>query len=381
MKQTRIRAAFIRGGTSKAVVFRREDLPAPEQWPAIFRAALGSPDPSMRQLDGMGGGLSSLSKICVVGPSSRPDADVDYTFAQVEVNGTTVDMNSNCGNMSSAIGPFAVDEGLVPSPTDGPTTVRIHNTNSGKIIHARFQVRDGEALVDGETAIPGVAGAGAPVELSFRDPGGTRGRGLLPAGDAETTLTLADNSQVIVTAIDSVTSAVFVTASQLGADMTAMPAAIDADRALMARLQAIRCAASVAMGIAPDEASAAQIISIPKIAMIGPPVDSAALDGRAIGRDTHDIAIRMISAGQAHRAVPVTGALALASAAALGRGEAWKSLRPGADLAAIRLATPSGIITIGTDRDHEGRILSANVIRTQRRLMEGQICLRPSAGI
>lgn len=380
MKQTRIRAAFIRGGTSKAVVFRRDDLPEPDLWPAIFRAALGSPDPSMRQLDGMGGGLSSLSKICVVGPSSRPDADVDYTFAQVEVNGTSIDMNGNCGNMSSAIGPFAVDEGLVALP-DGPALVRIHNTNSGKIIHARFEVRDGEAVVEGETVIPGVAGTGAAVELSFRDPCGTRGRGLLPAGDAKTTLTLADNSRVTVTAVDSVTSAVFVTASQIGADITAMPAALDADRALMERLEAIRRAASVAMGIAPDEASAARIISIPKIAMIGPPVESVALDGRAIEEDAHDITIRMISAGQAHRAVPVTGALALASAAALGRGEVWASLRPGADLAAIRLATPSGIITVGTDRDDAGRILSANVIRTQRRLMEGRICLRPSAGI
>src|SRR5690606_18822705 len=140
---TKYRAAFIRGGTSKAIVFHARDLPAERgQWDAIFLAAMGSPDRYGRQLDGMGGGVSSLSKVCVVGPPSVPGADVDYTFAQVQVRDARVDYSGNCGNMSSAIGPFCVDEGLVPPPAGPQALVRIHNTNTRKIIHATFAVRD-----------------------------------------------------------------------------------------------------------------------------------------------------------------------------------------------------------------------------------------------
>ena len=172
MKQTKIAAAFIRGGTSNAIVFNQQHLPSDRAlWDEIFMAAIGSPDPYGRQLDGMGGGLSSLSKVCVVGKSKRPDADVDYTFAQVLIKEAKVDYTTMCGNMSSAIGPFAVDEGLV-TVTGDEALVRIHSTNTGKIVHARFPVEDGVAVVDGELAIPGVAGTGAPVRLEFCAPGG-----------------------------------------------------------------------------------------------------------------------------------------------------------------------------------------------------------------
>ena len=131
MPQSKIKATFMRGGTSKAVVFNRQDLPAdPAHWDPIFLSVMGSPDPNGRQLDGMGGGLSSLSKVCVVGPPTRPDADIDYTFGQVSVKGASVDYSGNCGNMSSAMGPFAVTEGLVKAPANGEAVVRIHNTNT-----------------------------------------------------------------------------------------------------------------------------------------------------------------------------------------------------------------------------------------------------------
>src|SRR5947209_20348610 len=134
MEQRRLRAVFMRGGTSKAVVFRQDDLPADrKEWDAIFLALMGTPDPNGRQLDGMGGGISSLSKVCVIGPSSRPDADIDYTFAQISVKDASVDYSGNCGNMSSAVGPFAVDEGIVAEHGD-EAVVRIHNTNTKKII-------------------------------------------------------------------------------------------------------------------------------------------------------------------------------------------------------------------------------------------------------
>ena len=170
-KQNRIPAAYYRGGTSRAIIFRQQDLPTDrKEWEPIFCGAIGSPDPSGRQLDGLGGGISSLSKICVVGPSSHPDADVDYTFAAIGVKNWDVDYSSNCGNMTSAIGPFAIDTGILKPNEDGEATVRIHNTNTGKIIHSTFSVADGEAQARGDFAIDGVAGTAARVELSFINP-------------------------------------------------------------------------------------------------------------------------------------------------------------------------------------------------------------------
>ena len=167
MTQRSIPAAFIRGGTSNGLFFLGSDLPAsPSARDAIFLAAIGSPDPNGRQLDGMGGGISSLSKVMVVAPSARDDADVDYTFGQVAVSEALVDYRSNCGNLTSAIGPFAVDEGLV-QVADGEARLRLFNTNSGKIIESRFRVRDGRAAVDGNFSLPGVGGEGAPIYLDF----------------------------------------------------------------------------------------------------------------------------------------------------------------------------------------------------------------------
>src|SRR6266478_5314782 len=175
MRQIKLRAVFMRGGTSKAVMFRREDLPRDQAlWAPIFLGVIGSPDPNGRQLDGMGGGISSLSKICVIGPPTRAGADVDYTFAQISIKDASADYSGNCGNMSSAVGPFAVDEGLVHVAPDaaGEATVRIHNTNTRKMIIARFPLDDGRAVVDGDFRLPGVAGTGASVRLDFLEPGG-----------------------------------------------------------------------------------------------------------------------------------------------------------------------------------------------------------------
>ena len=174
----------MRGGTSNGVVFRRQDLPADRsQWDAIFLAVVGSPDANARQLDGMGGGISSLSKVCVVGPPTHAEADIDFTFAQVSVREACVDYHGNCGNMSSAVGPFAVDESLVETSGDEARVV-IHNTNTGKLVTATFPLDDGGAAVDGSLEISGVAGSGAPVRLEFQDPGGAGTGKLLPTGNA-----------------------------------------------------------------------------------------------------------------------------------------------------------------------------------------------------
>src|SRR5262249_59546662 len=184
VSQKKIRAVYMRGGTSRCLVFHHGDLPAPG--PArdhILLTALGSPDPYGRQLDGIGGGISSLSKACIIGPPTHPDADVDYTFAQVDVKSPVVDYSGNCGNCSSAVGPFAIDEGLVKA-TDGETLVRIHNTNTKKIIVSHVPVKGGEAAVEGDFELAGVAGRGARITLDFPDPGGAGARPLPPTRQA-----------------------------------------------------------------------------------------------------------------------------------------------------------------------------------------------------
>jgi 2-methylaconitate cis-trans-isomerase PrpF len=216
MKQSGLRAVFMRGGTSKAVMFRTEDLPRDrERWPSIFLGVIGSPDLNGRQLDGMGGGISSLSKVCVIGAPTRPDADVDYTFAQVSVTGAAIDYSGNCGNMSSAVGPFAVDEGIVKVAGD-EAVVRIHNTNTKKIIVSRFGMDGGFAAVDGDFVLPGVAGTGAPVRLEFVDPGGAGTGSLLPTGNVADQLDVAGVGLIEASMIDAANPCVFVAAEALG---------------------------------------------------------------------------------------------------------------------------------------------------------------------
>src|SRR2546429_5804362 len=229
MKQLKLRAVFMRGGTSKAVMLRAADLPADrELWNRIFLGVIGSPDPNGRQLDGMGGGISSLSKICVIGPSTRSGADVDYTFAQVSVRDASVDYSGNCGNMSAAVGPFAVDEGLVKA--DGnDAVVRIHNTNTKKIIVSRFRLDDGRAAVDGDFALPGVAGTGAPVRLDFLDPGGAGTGKLLPTGNSLDRLEVPAFGAIEASMIDAANPCVFVMATALGMTGTEMPDDLEAN--------------------------------------------------------------------------------------------------------------------------------------------------------
>jgi len=377
MPQSRLRATFMRGGTSKAVVFNSRDLPAdPALWDPIFLAVMGSPDANGRQLNGMGGGLSSVSKICVVGPPTRPDADIDYTFAQVSVKQASVDYSGNCGNMSSAMGPFAVEEGLVEAPANGEAVVRIHNTNTAKVIIARFAMRDGEADVDGELAIDGVAGTGAPVRLEFIDPGGTKTGRLLPTGRVRDILDIPGLGQVEASLVDAANPCVFVDASALGKQGTELPDALEQDRAFLERMEAIRCAASVAMGIAPDIAAAAAIPSVPKVAMIVAPCRMETLSGRVLDAREMSLGIRMISIGQPHRAVPITGATCLAIAVRV-VGSLPHALARAGD-GPITVAHPSGATVVDAAVDNaddpaRARAVHGAVYRTARRLFEGQV--------
>ena len=366
MRLQRIRAVYMRGGTSKALVFREQDLPVSRTArDAIFLAAMGVPDPHGRNLDGMGGGLSSLNKICIVGPASRPDADVDYTFVQLTPDSREVDYSGNCGNMSSAIGPFAIEEGLLPRPADGAAAIRIHNTNTGKLIVARFPVQDGALAADGEFSLDGVAGTAAAVKLEFLDPGGAGTGALLPTGNTIDVLDVPGLGTIEASCVDAANPCVFVRPEAVGKTGVELPSVLETDAAFLAAMESIRAAGARAMGIAPGP-------GVPKVAMVCPPRDAQTLSGTLKAAD-HDIAIRMISVGQPHRAVPITGAICLAVAARVAG-----SIAAGACASAagpIRIGHASGTTQVDAALEH-GRAIYGAVYRSTRRLMEGQVIYR-----
>ena len=371
-KQRSLPAAYYRGGTSRAVFFKQEDLPKDKaHWDSIFRGVIGSPDPYGRQLDGLGGGISSLSKVCVVGKSTHRDADVDYTFVSLGVKNTDVDFSSNCGNMSSAVGPFAVDSQLFPlsNPDLDSVTVRIHNTNTGKIIHAAFPVLDGEAASSGDFSIDGVAGTAARIKLDFINPAGSVTGKLLPTGQATDII-----DGIAVTCIDAANPCVFVKASDLQVDGNITPDEITAHPDLLPKLDSIRRQAGVKMGLA--ETTSAVTGSIPKICLTSKPSANDARDVSQNQTSAHvDLLARALSVGQPHKAVPITVALALAAAARV-PGSTVADVVAGKDPiddAGITIGHASGNLLVGADFEDTGRLASATVFRTARRLFEGKI--------
>ena len=377
VRLTSLPAVFVRAGTSKGLLFHQRDLPADRAaWAPLFLAAMGSPDPYGRQLDGMGGGLSSLSKVCVIGPSSRPDADVDYTFAQVLIKESLVDFQPLCGNMSAAIGPFAVDEGLVPVNGDS-ATVRIHNTNTGKIIVSSFPVLEGCTRIDGDLAIPGVAGTGAPVRLDFLDPGGASTGRLLPTGLVRETLDVPGVGRIEASLVDASNACVFVRAADLGLSGTEMPTRIEEDADLMRALGAIRLAASIRMGLAADAQEAARRTAVPFVGFVAPPADWTTLSGEGVSGQEADLSARVLSNGQPHRALPLGVSMCLAVAARIEGTVVHQVSRPvtepGADL---RLGMPSGVLRVAADvvsGETGWQARRGGFYRTQRRLFEGRV--------
>lgn len=371
--QTTYPAVFMRGGTSRAIFFHERDLPQRGAgndygaWDPIFLAALGSPDPNGRQLNGLGGGVSSLSKIAIIGPPTHPDADIDYTFAQVGIAAPTVSYRGNCGNISSAVGPFAVDEGLVRATGDA-AVVRIHNTNTNKVIVSQFALRGGLAEVSGDFVLAGVAGTGAPIRLAFRDPSGAATGKLLPTGNVRDALTLANGETVDVSMIDAANPTVFVSAATLGLTGTETPKELNANGPALELFEEIRIAAAVAMGLVGDEREARTAMkNLPLVAIVSSP--DASQDA--------DVVTRMISAGQPHGAIPLTGAMCLVVAAHVSGSVVHEHLRrnrtPGSD---VLIAHASGTLPVAatvTVERGETKVVEAVVYRTARRLMEGRV--------
>jgi 2-methylaconitate cis-trans-isomerase PrpF len=363
MTQRRIPAVYMRGGTSRCLIFHERDLPpAGRDRDAILLGALGSPDPYARQLDGLGGGISSLSKAVIIGPTTLPGADVDYTFAQVHVTKSEVDYTGNCGNCSSAVGPFAIEEGLVPA-REGETVVRIHNTNTKKLIVSRVPVAGGAPAVRGDFELPGVAGRGARIALDFVEPGGAGTGRLLPTGRPRDTV-----EGVTASLVDASIPMIFVRAADLGMAGTETPSDVDADAALCARLETIRVAAARLMGIPGSAAT-------PKVAVVTKPTAFTALDGGRYEAGAADVVGRAMSMGNCHRAFPLTAAMCLAVAARIDGSvvQECSTARAGQD---VRLGHPSGVLPLDAAVTRPGGDYHAErvtVYRTARRLMEGWV--------
>ena len=396
--QIRIPATYLRGGTSKGVFFRLQDLPAAAQQPGAARDALllrvtGSPDPYGKQIDGMGGATSSTSKAVIVSPSTRPGHDVDYLFGQVAIDSPFVDWSGNCGNLSAAVGPFAIASGLVASgriPHDGVCTVRIWQANIGKTIVAHVPVAGGQVQETGDFALDGVAFPAAEVLLEFLDPadGGEGGEGggsaLFPTGQLVDTLDVPGVGRLQATLINAGIPTIFLNARDVGCTGTELQDAINGDAATLARFEAIRAWGAVKMGLIHDVAEAATRQHTPKLAFVAPPADYVASSGTAVRAADIDLLVRALSMGKLHHAMMGTAAVAIGAAAAVPGTLVHQAASGGPRTAvpgSVRFGHPSGTLRVGAEAalvNGQWRVTKALMSRSARTLMEGWVRVPPT---
>jgi 2-methylaconitate cis-trans-isomerase PrpF len=375
--QQKIPAVFMRGGTSRAVFFSEEALAPYDRATRerIILAALGSPDPYGRQIDGLGGGISSLSKVAIIGRSSTADVDVTFTFGQVDVHTPVIDWSGTCGNMSAAVGPFAIDEGWVPA-VEPITTVRVLATNTGKRYLAHVPVRGGHAEVEGNYTIAGVPAPGACITLEYLEPGGTLGGPLLPTGMPRQQISLSDHRRVTISLVDAAIPTVYVRAEDLGVDTRRLAPELDRDSVLQAVLEEIRCRGAVLLGLAQSEEQARdRVRAIPKIALVAPPASYQSSSGKTVAAEEIDLLARAISMGTTHRTFPGTTSMCTAVAAAVEGTVVHEVARP-AVAERLRLGHPAGIMEVGARVKRRGGDWYAESVTTQRtarRIMEGYI--------
>jgi hypothetical protein len=385
MTQLRIPAVYMRGGTSKGVFFLAADLPSdPQARDRILMRVIGSPDRYGKHTDGMGGATSSTSKVVILSKSGRPDCDVDYLFGQVAIDQPLVDWSGNCGNLSAAVGPFAISMGLVGAPPDGTATVRIWQANIRKKIVSHVPMTGGEVQELGDFQLDGVAFPAAEVELEFLDPAveegevGARAGGgaTFPTGNHIDLLDVPGVGKIEATLINAGNPTIFVDAARLGLKGTELQGDINGDKALLARVEAVRARGTVAMGdAATAEEATARRPHTPKLAFVGPPAGYTASDGRPVEAGSIDLLARIFSMGVLHHAMTGTGAVAIAAAAAI-PGTVVHRLAPvGAD-GRVRFGHPSGTLKVGAEVQKEGnhwKVRKVLMSRSARRLMEGWV--------
>ena len=384
--QLRIPATYMRGGTSKGVFFRLEDLPAAAQVPGpardrLFLRVIGSPDPYGAHIDGMGGATSSTSKCVILSKSTRPDHDVDYLYGQVSIDKAFVDWSGNCGNLSTGAGAFAIHAGLVDPariPRDGTCTVRIWQANIGKSIVAHVPVANGAVQETGDFELDGVTFPSAEIVLEFLDPAaeddGTGGA-MFPTGNLVDDLEVPGVGTFKATMITAGIPTVFVNAADIGYTGTELREAINTDPAALARFEKVRVAGALRMGLirSPEEALTRQ--HTPKIAFVAPPRDYVASSGRRIEAGEIDLLVRALSMGKLHHAMMGTAAVAIATAAAI-PGTLVNLAAGGGERTTVRFGHPSGTLRVGAEaRQVNGEWTVAKVVmsRSARILMEGWV--------
>lgn len=371
MKQkTTFRCTIMRGGTSKAIFLMENDLPRdPELRDRIILAIFGSPD--IRQIDGLGGADSLTSKLAFISPSNEKDYDVNYTFGAVGIAEPFVDYLANCGNISSAVGPFAIDKGLV-RPEEPFTTVKIFNTNTRKMIHAKVPVKKGKVVSEGDYAIAGVPGTGAKIELSFMDPGGAATGKLIPTGNETDEIILDTGERFLVSIVDAGNPTAFVRAEDLGLKGVELPASFDQDTQSKMKLEFIRKKVGDLIGVSGNP-------SIPKIAFVTPSQDYNTSTGKEIRKDEIDIVARVMAMGKMHKAFAITAGIPIAIGAVIPGSIVQEIVGGNQGEAAVKKVTighPSGKFEVEVESRQEGdrfNILRCTVGRTARKIMEGRV--------
>ena len=383
MTQLGIPAVYMRGGTSKGVFFLADDLPSDgERRDRILLRVIGSPDPYGKQVDGMGGATSSTSKVVLVSRSRRPDCDVDYLFGQVAIDSPVIDWSGNCGNLTAAVGPFAIRAGLLDAPSDGTAPVRIWQANIGKRIIARVPMRGGEVQESGDFQLDGIAFPGAEVRLEFIDPAGDPARtgagATFPTGRTIDTLKVPGLGSIEATLLNAGNPTVFIAAGSLGLDGTELQQDVNGSQDLLDLAEAVRSRGAVAMGLAATAAEAsAQRPHTPKIALVAKPAGYTASDGRRIDAGSIDLLARIFSMGKLHHAMTGTGAVAIAAAAAI-PGTIVHRMSALSPEGSIRFGHPSGTLRVGAEAVRQGAhwmISKVIVSRSARRLMEGRVLI------
>lgn len=380
-RQTPIAATLMRGGTSKGLFFRRQDLPDdPSVRDAQLLRAMGSPDPYGGQIDGLGGATSSTSKVVIVSPSAQPDCDVDYLFGQVAIDRPQIDWSGSCGNLAAAVGPFALHAGWVKNaPDNGNAVVRIWQVNRQQRIVAHVPLRDGQVQELGDFEVDGVPHSAAEICLDFYDPSGNDLSLLLPTGQTRDVLNVPSMGEIQATLINAGNPTVLVGANAFGLDGTELPSELNANASLLMRCEAVRLQAAQVMGLGRSGQRLAQpSLATPKLALVASARSYAASNGAEISGGDIDVLVRMLSMGKFHHAIPGTGAIAVAAAAALPDTVLDGCLRrPQPERLGLRMGHASGRIKAHAEAlcDDRGQwaIRRVSLSRSARRLMSGQI--------
>ncbi len=387
LPQRRIPATYMRGGTSKGVFFRLDDLPEAARTPGPARDALlmrviGSPDPYAKHTDGMGGATSSTSKCVIIAKSSRPDHDVDYLYGQVSIDTAFVDWSGNCGNLSTAVGPLAVANGFIDParlPCDGVFAVRVWQANIGKTIVCHVPIANGEVQETGDFELDGVTFPAAEIVLEFIDPAdegeGEGGGSMFPTGNLVDDLDVPGVGTLKATMINAGIPTVFVNAVDIGCTGAELQEAINGDAKALAMFEAIRAHGAVRMGLIADVADAPKRQHTPKVAFVAPAADYTASSGKRIAADEIDLLVRALSMGKLHHAMMGTAAVAIGTAAAI-PGTLVSEAAGGGARTAVRFGHPSGTLRVGAEAvqvDGQWVVRKAVMSRSARVLMEGAV--------